>query len=104
MMQLDAKYEPEFESVKRLLLDMAQERSIDVLFDMIVERMTQRQHVALTCIWMIRENEACPACRLKELCSDRKKCLRLDQQGSEKGGRNESFSMGPLLSPQCFSH
>ena len=41
-MKLPADYEPEFESLKGLLLEMAKERSVNGLLKMIVQRLAER--------------------------------------------------------------
>ncbi len=76
-MKTDYPYKPEFKSIKNLLLDMAQERSIHLLLDMIVTRMTKRPHVALTGIWLFKEGQDCDACNLRERCSNQDRCLHL---------------------------
>jgi len=73
----DKSYKPEFESLKDLLIDMAQERSVDVLLDLIVSRMCARPHVALTRIWLIRKGDICRECSMADNCRDRSRCLHL---------------------------
>ncbi len=80
-MKIDATYSPEFESLKKLLMDMAQERSVTVLLDLIVTRMVLRPHVALVRIWLTRKGD-CNDCSLAQGCSmatrgRKKKCLHL---------------------------
>ncbi|MBU2513587.1 sigma 54-interacting transcriptional regulator [bacterium] len=76
-MKQDHLYQPEFNSIKNLLLDMAQERSIDRLLDMIVTRMTKRPHIVLTGIWLFEERQNCALCSFKDRCSDQERCLQL---------------------------
>lgn len=66
----------EFESLKRLLLDMAQERSVDALLKMIVWLLAQRPHVALARIWLIGQGD-CPCPESGDACSDTTTCLKL---------------------------
>ena len=80
-MKIDATYSPEFESLKELLMDMAQERSVKVLLDLIVTRMILRPHVALVRIWLTRKGD-CNDCSSAQDCSMatlgmEKKCLHL---------------------------
>ena len=76
-MNLDDAYTPEFESLKDLLTDMAQERSVPVLLDLIVTRMILRPHVALVRIWLTREGDQCPRCDMAGICRDKTRCLHL---------------------------
>jgi len=75
-MILDPDYKPEFESLKRLLLIMAQERSVDALLSMIVRQLAERPHVALARIWLIQQGD-CPCPEWKDDCSDKTSCLHL---------------------------
>jgi transcriptional regulator with GAF, ATPase, and Fis domain len=75
-MKLDPNYEPDYDSLKALLLEMAQEHAVAPLLEMIVRQLAGRPHVALSRIWLIREG-GCP-CPARELtCDDRQKCLHL---------------------------
>ncbi|MBI4642095.1 MAG: sigma 54-interacting transcriptional regulator, partial [Candidatus Tectomicrobia bacterium] len=76
-MKLDANYEPEFESLKGLLLDMAQERSVARLLQMIVSRLAERPHIALARIWLIQPGDICLSCPLRAECPDQTSCLHL---------------------------
>lgn len=81
-MKIDETYAPEFESLKELLMDMAQEQSVTVLLDLIVTRMVLRPHVALVRIWLTRKgdcNDCCSAqdCRMATVPGRGKKCLHL---------------------------
>ncbi|MBN1852495.1 MAG: sigma 54-interacting transcriptional regulator [Pirellulales bacterium] len=69
----------ESEWPKDLLLDMAQERSVDGLLRMIVERLATQPHVALARIWLIGPGDICPLCSAscKADCSDRSRCAHL---------------------------
>lgn len=76
-MKLNSDYQPEFDSIKQLLLHMAQERSIDKLLELIVSRMTERAHVAMTCIWLIRKGMDCTECGVAGSCPEQGACLQL---------------------------
>ncbi|MCZ6794345.1 MAG: sigma 54-interacting transcriptional regulator [Planctomycetota bacterium] len=69
--------EVEFESLKCLLLDMAQERSLDALLNLIVNRLVERPHMALVRIWLARPGDICASCRMREECPDQTSCLHL---------------------------
>ena len=76
-MDVEADYKPEFESLKELLLDIAQERSLDALLKMIVNRLAARPHIALARIWLIKPGDICPNCLMREECPDQTQCLHL---------------------------
>ncbi|RPI74449.1 MAG: sigma-54-dependent Fis family transcriptional regulator, partial [Desulfobacteraceae bacterium] len=76
-MQIDKNYKPEFESIKDLILDIAQERSAEHLLAMIVNRLAQRPHVALARIWLIKPGDFCEKCLLRPECPDQARCLHL---------------------------
>jgi transcriptional regulator with GAF, ATPase, and Fis domain len=69
--------EPEFESLKGLLLDMAQERSLDSLLRLVVRRLAERPHMALARVWLIGPGDVCASCRMRPECPDRTSCLHL---------------------------
>jgi len=69
--------EVEFESLKCLLLDMAQERSLDALLNLIVNRLVELPHMALVRIWLARPGDICASCRMREECPDQTSCLHL---------------------------
>jgi len=76
-MDLEPDYQPEFESLKKLLLDMAQERSWETLLDMIGDRLLKRPHIVLGRIWLIRPGDICPTCPMRQECPDQTECLHL---------------------------
>ncbi len=76
-MKLLADYQPEFESLKGLLLEMARERSVNGLLKMIVQRLAERPHVALVRIWLIRPGDICASCPMRAECPDQTSCLHL---------------------------
>lgn len=82
-MKFDETYQPEYESLKDLLVDMAIERSVDVLLDLIVNRMAARPHVALVRIWLLKDGDRCPDCRMKDACPRQTKCLHLTAEKSK---------------------
>lgn len=75
-MAFDRDYEPEYDSLKMLLLEMAQEHAVDSLLGMIVRQLTHRPHVALARIWLIKEG-GCPCPAREAACDDNARCLHL---------------------------
>jgi transcriptional regulator with GAF, ATPase, and Fis domain len=76
-MRLASDYRPEFESLANLLLEVAQERSMDQLFKKVVQRLAERPHVFLASLWLLDKGDLCPTCLLQAQCSDRSRCLHL---------------------------
>jgi transcriptional regulator with GAF, ATPase, and Fis domain len=67
----------DFEAFKCLLLDMAQERSVEALLSLIVRRLADRPHVALARVWLMQPGDICPACPMRQECQDPARCLHL---------------------------
>ena len=76
-MEYDPDYEPEFDSLKSLLLEMAQERSLDALLSLVVNRLNERDHLALIRLWLIQPGDICDACPMRAECPDQTQCLHL---------------------------
>jgi hypothetical protein len=54
-MELSHDYEPDYEHLKTLLLEMAQEHNVATLLEKIVRQLASRPHVALARVWLIQE-------------------------------------------------
>jgi transcriptional regulator with GAF, ATPase, and Fis domain len=93
---LQPEYKPEFESLKELLLDMAQERSVGVLLQMIVERLSARPHVALARVWLIRPGDLCERCARRQMCPDPTRCLHLAASGGAAPAEGDSDLRVPI--------
>jgi hypothetical protein len=76
-MELASDYKPEFESLAKLLLELARERSTDRIFKMVVQRLGERPHVALAALWLANEGDRCSSCLRQAACSDKSQCLYL---------------------------
>jgi transcriptional regulator with GAF, ATPase, and Fis domain len=76
-MALAADDQPEFESMKELLLGIARERSVDRLLNLIARGLARRPHTALARIWLIRPGDICDACAMEPECPDHRSCLHL---------------------------
>ena len=75
-MEFDCDYEPDYEPLKTLLLEMAQEHTVSKLLEMIVRQLTRRPHVALARIWLVQEG-GCPCPDKEPGCDDKATCLHL---------------------------
>ena len=63
--------------LKRLLLDMAQERCVESVLKLIVDRMANQPEVALARIWLVGPGDLCSNCHMRQQCPDQTSCLHL---------------------------
>jgi transcriptional regulator with GAF, ATPase, and Fis domain len=68
---------PLFDDPKRLLLDLAQQRELTALLDLLVTRIAGSEAVALARLWLVRPGQGCETCPMREECPDRSQCLHL---------------------------
>jgi transcriptional regulator with GAF, ATPase, and Fis domain len=68
---------PIFDDPKRLLLDMARQRSLDELLRLIVDRLASSSRVALARVWLARPGDLCATCGMRWECPDQSSCLHL---------------------------
>ncbi len=73
----DPVFELPFESVRGLLLELARERSLDPLLDLVVQRLAEHADVALARIWLVREGDICSSCPMQDDCPGNIPCLHL---------------------------
>ena len=91
-MEFDRNYEPNYDSLKTLLLEMAQEHAVTPLLYMIVRQLTRRPHVALARIWLIQDGD-CPCPAHERSCDDNARCLHLKaSQGKPLVDRQADWS------------
>ena len=69
--------ELELDSFKRLLLEIAQQRSLKDLLWLIVQRLADQPPIALVRIWLMEKGDICPTCLMKNDCPDQTRCLHL---------------------------
>ena len=67
----------ELDSLKVLLLEIAQQRSLKDLLWLIVRRLGDQPAVALARIWLIQPGDRCGSCRMREECPNQTRCLHL---------------------------
>ena len=102
--EIESQSPTTLDSLKCLLLDIAQQRSLKDLLWLIVGRLADRPTVVLARIWLIRPGDICSTCRFKEECPDQTRCLHLVASAGRSGGAdktewsniNGSFSRFPL--------
>jgi len=63
--------------LKRLLLDMAQERCVENVLKLIVDRTASQPEVALARIWLVAPGDLCSNCHMRDQCPDQTSCLHL---------------------------
>jgi transcriptional regulator with GAF, ATPase, and Fis domain len=66
-----------FESVRGLLLELARERTLDPLLDLVVRRLAEHPDIALARIWLVRPGDICSTCPLRAECPGDVPCLHL---------------------------
>lgn len=74
---LSANYQPEFESLRERLLELARLRSVDELMRRVVTLLAERPHVALARIWLLDRGDQCQRCARCEACLSHEACLHL---------------------------
>ncbi|NNL86210.1 MAG: sigma 54-interacting transcriptional regulator [Myxococcales bacterium] len=70
-------FELSFESVRGLLLELARERSLDALLDLVVQRLAKHPDVALARVWLVLEGDICASCPMQDDCLQNVPCLHL---------------------------
>jgi transcriptional regulator with GAF, ATPase, and Fis domain len=68
---------PGFGSARELLLEMARERSLAALLRRLATAMAEQPGVALARVWLIEPGDICPACPMREECTQQVPCLHL---------------------------
>jgi transcriptional regulator with GAF, ATPase, and Fis domain len=63
--------------LKRLLLDMSQERRVENVLSLVVDRMASQKDVALARIWLVKPGDICSNCHMRNECQDQAYCLHL---------------------------
>ena len=66
-----------FAAVRGLLLDLARERKLEALLDLVVQRLAEQPDVALARIWLVRAGDICSTCPLRDECPQQVPCLHL---------------------------
>jgi len=81
---------PDWGALKRLLLEISGQRSLQPVLDRIVQGLAELPDVALARIWLLRPGDICPSCPLRESCPGEVDCLHLvSSAGSSRVGPSE---------------
>jgi transcriptional regulator with GAF, ATPase, and Fis domain len=62
---------------KELLLELAQERSLEDLLPLVTQRLAEHEDVALARLWLLDRGDRCATCPNAPACADRSACLHL---------------------------
>jgi transcriptional regulator with GAF, ATPase, and Fis domain len=65
------------ESLQKVALAVAAERSVDRVLAQIVEGLVERSFVALARVWLIAPGDICATCPMRAECLDQTRCLHL---------------------------
>jgi transcriptional regulator with GAF, ATPase, and Fis domain len=65
------------DAFKELLLELAQERSLEELLPLVTRRLAEHEDVALARLWLLDEGDLCATCPNVPACADRRACLHL---------------------------
>ena len=65
------------DALKDLLLEIGQQRSLDAVLRVVVDRLAGEEHIALARIWLIRAGDICSKCPMPDVCFDQARCLHL---------------------------
>jgi transcriptional regulator with GAF, ATPase, and Fis domain len=65
------------DAFKELLLELAEERSLQDLLPLITRRLAEHEDVALARLWLLDPGDVCSACPNASVCADRTRCLHL---------------------------
>jgi transcriptional regulator with GAF, ATPase, and Fis domain len=71
----DRRFDPYFGA--QLLLEIAQERSVEPLLKKIVERAVERTEFVFSQVWLIKKGDLCATCKYRPDCPDQSRCLHL---------------------------
>lgn len=94
----DNRFDPDFAA--SLLLEIAQERSLDQLLEKLVCRILKRPGVARVRIWLIDKGDICSTCPRRPDCPDQTRCLHAVAGGSNLlGGAPEEEEYSRRIDP-----
>jgi transcriptional regulator with GAF, ATPase, and Fis domain len=79
----------------QLLLEMAEERSLESILKKIVDRAVDHTQFAFSQVWLIEKGDLCATCKYRSECADQTRCLHL------VAGRGRGVS-NPEKQPQPY--
>ena len=72
----------DFDFAARLLLEIAQERSLEGLMEKVIGGISHRIQIARVEFWLIKKGDICPRCPNRNHCPDQTRCLHLVAAGN----------------------
>ncbi|EHJ47159.1 transcriptional regulator, NifA subfamily, Fis Family [Solidesulfovibrio carbinoliphilus subsp. oakridgensis] len=66
-----------FVNVRKLLLELAQHQSVEVVLKIAVDTLAAASGVALVRVWLVEPGDDCARCKDSLLCPDKSRCLHL---------------------------
>ena len=91
-MSVPANCPTDVDLLKRLLLDMAQERSVENVLKLVVDRMASQPEVALVRIWLVGPGDLCANCHMRNQCTDQTSCLHLVASAGQSKETGEEWT------------
>ena len=82
----------DIDRLKRLLLDMAQERSVESVLTLIVNQLAGLPEAALARIWLIAPGDVCATCHMRDECPDQTACLHLVASAGRSAVSGEAWT------------
>jgi hypothetical protein len=70
--ELPLDYKPEFDSLRKLILEIAPERSVEHLLRKVVQCLAERPHAVMACLWLIDQGDLCASCLARPQCPDQR--------------------------------
>src|SRR5678816_3916600 len=71
----DKRFDPH--RAAQLLLEIAQEHSLEPILRKIVEHGAERTEYVFTQVWLIEKGDLCATCKYRADCADQSRCLHL---------------------------
>ena len=75
-MDSQVAYQPQFEPLKTLLLDLTRERSTGSLLRLVADRLAVRRDVALARVWLVAPGDGCGTCHRRSDCPCQARTVR----------------------------
>src|SRR6476646_3865927 len=70
-------YGVKIDSLQKIMLAIAQSRSVELVLQQVVAGVAECSNVALVRIWLIGKGDICAVCRFSVECPSRERCLHL---------------------------
>ena len=71
----DRRFDPH--QAAQLLMEIAQERSLDLILKRIVEQGSEGTEYAFAQVWLVEKGDLCLTCKYRSECADQSRCLHL---------------------------